>query len=90
MVYRIDLTEPGLFWQLRKLERKTYGKTNNCNSTVRRVDGPSDRAGQGSSLRGKLCSANMDVRILTKGIQVEQNGGPNLFGLHDPYRDYGG
>lgn len=90
MVYRIDFTSPEYFWQLRNIERKEYGKTSDCYSTVRRLDGPSDRAGQGSSLRGELCSADLGVRVQQEGTTTKQNGGTNLLSLHEPYRDYGG
>lgn len=89
MVYRIDLTEPGYFWQLRNMERKTYGKTSDTTHTVRRVDGKG-RNGQACSLRGELCTANVDVRIQQEGVEAKQDGGDDIFSLHKPYRDYGG
>ena len=89
MIYRIDLTEPDYFWQLRKIERELYGKTTSYSSTVRRVDSPSgDR--QGSPLWGELRSANVGLRLQQEGTTPKQDRGDNLLGFHEPYRDYGG
>jgi len=90
MVYRIDLTEPGYFWQLRKIERKLYGKTTNHSSTVRRVDSPSSGDRQGSPLRSELRISNVDVRVQQEGVSIEENGRNNTRHFHDPYRDYCG
>lgn len=90
MVYNIDLTSPGYFWQLRTIERKEYGKTSNINHTVRRVERPSDGKGQNNPLRSKLRIANVDVRFLEEGSEIEERRSDAIFGFHKPYRDYGG
>lgn len=83
MVYKIDLTSPDYFWQLRKIEKEVYGKTSNCNSTVRRIDKPSDGDRQGRSLWGELRSPELDVRIQQEGIAANKNGSPNIRSVHD-------
>lgn len=89
MVYRLDLTIPEYFWQLRNMERKTYGKSSDVTHTVKRVDRPSGN-GQARSLRGELCTTNVDVRIQQEGAETKQNGGHDILSLHKPYRDYCG
>jgi len=90
MVYKIDLTEPGYFWQLRKIERKTYGKTTNHSTTVRRVDKSSSGDRQGGTLRSIVRITNLGVRVQQKGVSIEENGRNDIRHFHDPYRDYGG
>lgn len=90
MVYQLDLTNPDYFWQLRNIERKEYGKTTNINHTVRRVERPSNGEGQSSTFRSKLRIANVDVRFLEEGSEIDKGRGNDIFGLHKSYRDYGG
>lgn len=89
MVYRVDLSEPGLFWQLRKLERNTNEKTNNHSTTVRRVDRPSGNR-QSSTLRCELCSSKLDVRIQQEGVSIEEKRSTYLCSIYDGADYYGG